>query len=61
LLANKVQLAIASGDPQEYELRVEHPAGREVHVRAVAVPSKDAQGQAPSVRMTVVPSDTLFL
>lgn len=53
LLSAKVQLAIATGDPQEYELLVNHPTGRELHVRVMAVPNKDDRGQVTSLYGTV--------
>lgn len=53
LLATKIEQAIATGEPQEYELLVPHPTGKEVHVRAVAVPRKDSLGQVSGLYGTI--------
>ncbi|CAM3506505.1 EAL and GGDEF domain-containing protein [Halomonas lysinitropha] len=53
LLVAKVEQAISKGELQEYELVVTHPAGKEVQVRVVAVPSKDSLGRVTGLYGTI--------
>jgi PAS domain S-box-containing protein len=53
LLEEKVAQAIASGEPQEYELLALRPAGGQVHVQANAVVRRDDSGQVVGLFGTV--------
>ena len=53
VLREKVELAITSGEVQDYELVVVHPGGEPVHVHARAVPRKDKQGNVVGLYGTV--------
>ncbi|AMD00511.1 EAL domain-containing protein [Halomonas chromatireducens] len=53
VLIEKVELAIASGEPEELELLVNHSTGMEVHVKVMAVPSKDSQGRVNGLFGTI--------
>lgn len=53
VLTDNVNLAIALGVPQDYELVVEHPDGVRRYVQARAVPRKDGHGRVVSLYGTV--------
>jgi PAS domain S-box-containing protein len=48
-----VTRAIASGEPQEYELVIRRPDGQRAHVRAIAVPVRDLSGRITRIHGTI--------